>query len=38
MPKFRAVVAKEFKAIQQEFADYESALPAAYPLPVVPDP
>jgi amidohydrolase len=37
-PQFRAVVAKEFKAIQQEFADYENALPGAYPLPVVPDP
>jgi amidohydrolase len=37
-PKFRAAIAQEFRAIQEEFADYEQSLQGAYPLPNVPDP
>ena len=37
-PAYRAVVTKEFAAIQAEFAAYQQALKAAYPLPKVEEP
>jgi amidohydrolase len=37
-PYFRAVIGKEFKSLQDEFAAYQKALQSAYPLPNVPDP
>jgi len=37
-PAYRAVVKKEFAALQAEFAAYQDSLKSAYPLPNVPDP
>jgi amidohydrolase len=37
-PAYRAIVKKEFTAMQQEFQAYQDALKTAYPIPNVPDP